>query len=107
MVFGICAFMGSFLTLFLPVACKAGFSFAIALRIALGLFGGVSFPVVYTTCGVWAPGSERSRHLAMGFSGTSTGNFLVFPLVGLIIDGLGWEAVFYCTGAFGILWSIE
>ena len=105
-VFGICAFLGSFLTLFMPLACKSGHSVALGLRVALGLLGGVSFPVVYTTCGLWASGTERSRHLAIGFSGTSTGNFVVFPLVGVICDAMGWEALFYFTGGFGIIWSI-
>jgi len=105
MVFGITSLLASILTMFMPIAAKSSVGAAMAVRIILGLLAGVAFPVVYTTCGMWAPATERSRHLSIGFSGTSTGNFVVFPIIGLIIDAAGWEAVFYCTGAFGIIWS--
>lgn len=105
-VFGITSLLASVLTFFMPVAAKASVSAAMGLRVTLGLLAGVAFPVVYTTCGMWAPATERSRHLSIGFSGTSTGNFVVFPIIGFIIDYMGWEAVFYCTGAFGVIWSV-
>lgn len=105
-VFGITSLLASVLTLFMPVAAKSSVTAAMALRVILGLFAGVAFPVVYTSCGMWAPATERSRHLSIGFSGTSTGNFVVFPIIGFIIAAMGWEAVFYFTGAFGIIWSV-
>ena len=49
--------------------------------------------------GVWSPPLERSTQLALGYSGTSMGTVIVFPIAGLIADNLGWEAVFYITGS--------
>ena len=105
-VFGLTSLLASIIILFFPWASETSLAGTVAIRIIMGLLQGVAFPVVYTACGVWAPETERSRHLAIGFSGTSTGNFLVFPIIGVIIDTFGWQAVFYFTGGFGIIWSI-
>lgn len=38
--------------------------------------------------------------------GSSVGAALTFPLCGLIIDWMNWEAVFHTTGSIGVLWFI-
>lgn len=32
------------------------------------------------------------------------GASVTYPVCGLIIDAMGWEAVFYISGALGVLW---
>ena len=39
-------------------------------------------------------------------SGASIGTLAIFTLAGLIADSLGWEAVFYITGALNMLWVV-
>ena len=39
-------------------------------------------------------------------SGASIGTLAIFTLAGLIADSLGWEAVFYITGAISAGWCL-
>ena len=39
-------------------------------------------------------------------SGSSVGTFLIFTVAGSVADYLGWEAVFYVTGASTLVWAI-
>jgi MFS family permease len=38
--------------------------------------------------------------------GASVGTFLIFTLAGYVADNLGWEAVFYVTGACTLVWVV-
>ena len=51
-----------------------------------------------TAIGIWSPPTERSRFIAITFSGTGMGIFVIYPFVGLIISAIGWEAAFYAVG---------
>ena len=46
----------------------------------------------------WAPPLEISVLNSISLSGMGFGLTLVNPLVGVISDGLGWDAAFYVTG---------
>ena len=40
------------------------------------------------------------------WSGASIGTLIIFTLAGYIADTLGWEAVFYVTGCFSLVWVV-
>ena len=52
----------------------------------------------------WAPPLERTKLLAITYSGNHAGTFITMALCGIISEYLGWEWVFYLFGTTGILW---
>lgn len=58
----------------------------------------------------WAPSSEKAKFMA-SLSGGSLGTAVSWPMCGIIIEVLGWPAVFYITGgmslAFTALWFVS
>ncbi|XP_068081578.1 sialin isoform X5 [Anabrus simplex] len=77
----------------------------VALRMIQGLVGGTAWPSLHVAAGHWIPPKERSKFMS-AIMGSSLGAALTYPVCGLIIYYLGWEAVFYITGAIGIIWFI-
>ncbi|XP_068081579.1 sialin-like isoform X1 [Anabrus simplex] len=75
----------------------------VALRMIQGLVGGTAWPSLHVAAGHWIPPKERSKFMS-AIMGSSLGAALTYPVCGLIIYYLGWEAVFYVTGAIGIIW---
>lgn len=57
----------------------------------------------------WAPPGEKSKFMS-SLSGGSLGTAVSWPMCGMIIEFLGWPAVFYITGgmslAFTALWFV-
>nr|XP_039254795.1 sialin-like [Styela clava] len=105
-VLGITMLISSIITLLCPVMANASFPLFVTFRIILGFLQGVSFPAVQSAWGIWAPPLERSTLIAISFSGSSFGTFVTLPIAGVIADNVGWEAVFYLTGAGAMLWSL-
>ncbi len=52
----------------------------------------------------WAPPLERTKLLAIAYSGNHTGTFITMALCGIISEYLGWPWIFYLFGTSGILW---
>lgn len=59
-----------------------------------------TFPTVMHALSRWAPPAERSLLVSTSFAGMSIGNCIIFPMGGVIISALNWEAVFYLSGKF-------
>jgi ACS family sodium-dependent inorganic phosphate cotransporter len=93
----------SLATLLTPAA-SAAFALLIAARVLLGLGEAVNFPAIHSIAARWTLASERSRALALNFSGMYFGTIAAFVASPPIIDALGWRALFYLSGALGILW---
>ena len=56
-------------------------------------------------CGCrWVPTKERSRSLALVYSGMYSGSILGLALSPHMVEVLSWPSVFYLFGAVGILW---
>ena len=85
-------------------AFAAGFrSFAIA-RSVLGFGEGATFPGALRTVVQTLPPEQRSRGVAVSYSGGSLGA-LITPIIITPIAALwGWRAAFWFTGAVGALW---
>ena len=65
-----------------------------------------AFPSLNTMVSKWVPEDERSAFISFAFVGGTFGSVITNPLCGLIISSLGWEAVFYITGAISASWCL-
>lgn len=54
----------------------------------------------------WVPVKERSRSLALVYSGMYTGSIFGLALSPHMVEVLSWPSVFYIFGAVGILWFV-
>ena len=54
----------------------------------------------------WVPKQERSRSLALVYSGMYTGSILGLGLSPHMVASLGWSSVFYIFGTLGIAWFV-
>ncbi|XP_070000472.1 sialin [Penaeus vannamei] len=106
LVFGGCIMGSGIITLFTPIAARAHVGAAIALRVLLGLTGGVAWPSMHALLARWIPPAERPRFIAFAYFATTLSVTFTLPLCGLIIDGRGWEAVFYTTGVLSLTWCM-
>ncbi|XP_078486392.1 sialin-like [Ciona intestinalis] len=103
---GIASFIAAILTILIPVTARLSFGLLIALRATLGLLQGVTMPTIMQSIGIWSPPCENTRHMAISFVGTASGNLFTYAIAGLVVWLFGWECVFYVTGSIGLLWSI-
>ncbi|XP_049948197.1 sialin-like [Schistocerca serialis cubense] len=104
-VFGIGNLMVSITTLLIPLSASLDYRALVTLRAFQGVCGGFCFPSLSYIISRWIPTNERGKFMS-AFMGSSVGAALTFPLCGMIIHFLNWQAVFYITGAIGILWFI-
>lgn len=79
---------------------------------AFTFFGGVlmgfavsaaGMPVIVASLTRLLPEEQRGRAVGLGTAGSSFGQFLVVPLVGLGIAGLGWEATLWLMAGAALL----
>lgn len=104
---GLGIFATSVLTLFSPLAARAGVGWLIALRVLMGLAEGVTFPCMHEIWSKWAPPMERSRMASIPYAGTFVGMVIAMSTCGILAENLGWESVFYVFGVIGMLWYIS
>jgi ACS family hexuronate transporter-like MFS transporter len=83
-----------------------GFAWLLVMRFLLGMGEGGAFPAATRVVSEWMPAQERST--AMGFinAGTAVGSLLAPPLIGILLLYSGWRAVFFSSGAIGLLWVV-
>jgi ACS family sodium-dependent inorganic phosphate cotransporter len=91
-------------TFITPGAARTSFTVLVAVRILLGLGEGVNFPAIHSLTARWMPPRERARTLALNFSGMYLGTVVALILSPLIIAMFGWPALFYLSGAAGVVW---
>ena len=81
-----------------------GFLALFALRIALGLAEGPSFPGSAQVLQRVLPPAERARGFGVLFTGSSIGGMLVPVLAGALYAAGGWRFAFFGTAALGLIW---
>ena len=91
-------------TFITPGAARTSFTMLFAVRILLGLGEGVNFPAIHSLTARWMPAHERARTLALNFSGMYLGTVVALIFSPLIIARFGWPALFYLSGAAGVVW---
>ncbi|GLH13842.1 Putative inorganic phosphate cotransporter-like Protein [Gryllus bimaculatus] len=92
------------LTALVPLASSAHWGVVYVLRLVAGLGGGLVYPALHTLVAQWAPPNEKGKFIfsLMGGTFSAVGTW---PVVGAIIDSLGWEAAFYYIALTCCAWS--
>ncbi|XP_066308770.1 probable anion transporter 1, chloroplastic [Miscanthus floridulus] len=94
----------SIATVLTPVAAKLGLPFLLVVRAFMGIGEGVAMPAMNNILSKWVPVSERSRSLALVYSGMYLGSVTGLAFSPLLIHKFGWPSVFYSFGSLGAVW---
>lgn len=65
---------------------------------------GVAMPAMNNLLSKWIPVSERSRSLALVYSGMYLGSVTGLAVSPALIHKFGWPSVFYSFGSLGSIW---
>jgi MFS transporter, ACS family, solute carrier family 17 (sodium-dependent inorganic phosphate cotransporter), other len=98
--------MWSLATFFTPPAASISFGVLLAMRAMLGAGEALNFPAVHSIAARWTIESERARAISLHFSGVAFGTIIALLVSPLIVISWGWPAVFYISGALGIVWLV-
>ncbi|KAJ4970449.1 hypothetical protein NE237_003548 [Protea cynaroides] len=94
----------SIATVLTPVAAKIGLPFLLVVRAFMGIGEGVAMPAMNNILSKWIPVGERSRSLALVYSGMYLGSVTGLAFSPMLIHNLGWPSVFYSFGSVGTVW---
>lgn len=94
----------SLATVLTPFAAHLGLPVLLAARACMGIGEGVAMPAMNNLLSKWVPVRERSRSLALVYSGMYTGSVLGLALSPHMIHAIGWPSVFYVFGVVGVGW---
>ncbi|KAF5451621.1 hypothetical protein F2P56_026712 [Juglans regia] len=91
-------------TILTPIAAKIGLPFLLTMRAFMGIGEGVAMPAMNNILSKWIPVSERSRALALVYSGMYLGSVTGLAVSPALIHRFGWPSVFYSFGSLGSIW---
>lgn len=94
----------SLATVLTPIAATMSLPALLAARACMGIGEGVAMPAMNNLLSKWVPFKERSRSLALVYSGMYTGSVLGLGVSPQMIHSFGWPSVFYIFGAVGVGW---
>uniref|UniRef100_A0A1J3D5C4 Putative anion transporter 2, chloroplastic n=1 Tax=Noccaea caerulescens TaxID=107243 RepID=A0A1J3D5C4_NOCCA len=94
----------SFATIMTPIAARLGLPFLLVVRAFMGIGEGVAMPAMNNMLSKWIPVSERSRSLALVYSGMYLGSVTGLAFSPMLITKFGWPSVFYSFGSLGSIW---
>lgn len=83
-----------------------GFATLLALRLVVGAFEAPSYTVNNRVVATWFGENERASVIGFYSSGQFVGIAFLTPLLAWIASAYGWRAVFFFTGAVGLVWAI-
>ena len=63
-------------------------------------------PAMNNMLSKWIPVSERSRSLALVYSGMYLGSVTGLGFSPMLIQNFGWPSVFYSFGSLGSIWFL-
>ncbi|HEX5060095.1 MAG TPA: MFS transporter, partial [Kofleriaceae bacterium] len=81
-----------------------GFWVLFALRIALGIAEGPSFPGAAQTVQRILPPADRARGFGVLFTGSSIGGMLAPPIASALFAAHGWRVAFLTSALIGLVW---
>jgi ACS family hexuronate transporter-like MFS transporter len=84
----------------------SGFALLLSARFLLGMGEGGGFPAAARVVAEWIPLEQRSTAMGIINAGTAVGSVLAPPLIGFVLLHSGWRAVFFASGAIGVLWVV-
>lgn len=85
----------------LPLAWAVGTLFL--LRLAVGFAGAPCFPGNARIIAAWFPTRERATATSMSTSAQYAATAVFAPLMGWVVQDLGWQYVFFVLGGLGLL----
>ncbi|KAK4359513.1 hypothetical protein RND71_021742 [Anisodus tanguticus] len=91
-------------TVLTPIAANLGLPFLFVVRAFMGIGEGVAMPAMNNILSKWVPVSERSRSLALVYSGMYLGSVIGLAFSPLLIHKFGWPSVFFSFGSLGTVW---
>ncbi|XP_073288695.1 ascorbate transporter, chloroplastic-like [Primulina huaijiensis] len=91
-------------TMLTPLAARIGLPFLLVMRAFMGIGEGVAMPAMNNLLSKWIPVSERSRSLALVYSGMYLGSVIGLAFSPVLIYTFGWPSVFYSFGSLGTIW---
>lgn len=94
----------SIATALTPIAAHIGLPFLLIVRAFMGIGEGVAMPAMNNILSKWIPVAERSRSLALVYSGMYLGSVTGLAFSPLLIHQFGWPSVFYSFGSLGTVW---
>ncbi|KAJ3693050.1 hypothetical protein LUZ60_012145 [Juncus effusus] len=96
----------SIATVLTPLAAKIGLPCLLIMRAFMGIGEGVAMPAMNNILSKWVPVAERSRSLALVYSGMYLGSVTGLAFSPLLIHKFAWPSVFYAFGSLGSIWFI-
>ncbi|OAY49151.1 ascorbate transporter, chloroplastic isoform X2 [Manihot esculenta] len=94
----------SIATVLTPIAARIGLPFLLMMRAFMGIGEGVAMPAMNNILSKWIPVAERSRSLALVYSGMYLGSVTGLAISPILIHKFGWPSVFYSFGSLGSVW---
>lgn len=94
----------SIATILTPIAAKIGLPFLLLVRACMGVGEGVAMPAMNNILSRWIPAKERSRSLALVYSGMYLGSVAGLAFSPFLIQKFSWPSVFYSFGSLGAIW---
>ncbi|KAF3335704.1 putative anion transporter 4 [Carex littledalei] len=94
----------SIATILTPLAAKVSLPCLLIMRAFMGIGEGVAMPAMNNILSKWIPVVERSRSLALVYSGMYLGSVTGLAFSPLLIQKFGWPSVFYAFGSIGSIW---
>lgn len=94
----------SIATLLTPIAARVGLPFLLIVRAFMGVGEGVAMPAMNNMLSKWIPAKERSRSLALVYSGMYLGSVAGLAFSPWLIHKFSWPSVFYSFGSLGAIW---
>ncbi|XP_014286471.1 sialin isoform X1 [Halyomorpha halys] len=104
-LFGLGVGVTALFTVLTPLLARTSVYLLVIGRVVEGLFEGVTFPAMYGVWSKWSPPEERSRLVAISYSGCYFGTVAALPLCGALAERLGWPSIFYVFGVIGCIWT--
>ncbi|GJQ72409.1 hypothetical protein Trydic_g3490 [Trypoxylus dichotomus] len=102
---GITTILSGALNLLIPLGASFHYGIVIAARFLTGALGGVVYPALHCLISRWAPPVEKGKFTGALLGGT-LGTVVTWPVLGYIMQSIGWTWAFFLPGIFVLLWCI-
>nr|XP_022916487.1 sialin-like [Onthophagus taurus] len=100
---GVSTILSAALTLLVPLCASWHYIFVITARFLTGMLGGVVYPGLHCLISRWAPPIEKGKFTGALLGGT-LGTVITWPLLGAILESMGWSWAFFIPGIIVLLW---
>jgi len=85
------------------IGLASGFAALIGCRLGLGVFEAPAFPINSRVCTAWFPSHERGWAIGLYTGAEYVGLAFCTPILVWLMVTWGWPAIFFVSGALGIL----